>query len=102
MRQLVRIALLCLATLLAPAHAQEWPSRPIRLIVPFPPGGPTDFISREAAEILRQELKQAVVVENRPGGNGTLGLGVLAKSPPDGYTIGLYAITVAIAPHLGN
>ncbi len=84
------------------AAAQEWPSRPIKLIVPFPPGGPTDLIGREVAEVLRAELKQAVVVDNRPGGNGTLGLQVLAKSPADGYTIGLVAITVAIAPHLGN
>jgi len=84
------------------ALAQEWPSRPIKLVVPFPAGGPTDMIGREVAEVLRAEFKQPVVVENRPGGNGTLGLGVLAKSPPDGYTLGLVAITVAIAPHLGN
>ncbi len=84
------------------AHAQPWPNKPIRLIVPFPAGGPTDLVGREAANILRGALNQSVVVENRPGGNGTVGLDVLAKSPPDGYTIGLTAITLSIAPHLGN
>ncbi|MBL8378105.1 MAG: tripartite tricarboxylate transporter substrate binding protein [Burkholderiales bacterium] len=84
------------------AAAQAWPSKPIRLIVPFPPGGPTDLVGREAANILRSALGQAVVVENRPGGNGTVGLEVLAKAAPDGYTIGLTAITLSIAPHLGN
>ncbi|MBL8383917.1 MAG: tripartite tricarboxylate transporter substrate binding protein [Burkholderiales bacterium] len=93
----VALALLPLA-----AAAQAWPSKPIRLIVPFPPGGPTDLVGREAANILRNALGQAVVVENRPGGNGTVGLEVLAKSAPDGYTIGLTAITLSIAPHLGN
>jgi tripartite-type tricarboxylate transporter receptor subunit TctC len=83
-------------------HAQPWPNKPIKLIVPFPAGGPTDLVGREAANILRAALGQAVVVENRAGGNGTVGLEVLAKSAPDGYTIGLTAITLSIAPHLGN
>ena len=86
----------------ASVWAQEWPSKPIRLIVPFPAGGPTDLVGREAANILRDELKQSVVVENRPGGNGVTGLVALAKAPPDGYTIGLLAITAAIAPHVGE
>jgi tripartite-type tricarboxylate transporter receptor subunit TctC len=84
------------------ACGQSWPSRPIRLIVPFPPGGPTDLVGREAARILRDALGQPVVVENRPGGNGTVGLDVLAKSAPDGYSLGLTAITLSIAPHLGQ
>ena len=83
-------------------QAQDWPSKPIRLIVPFPAGGPTDMVGREAANILREEFKQTVIVENRPGGNGALGHAVLAKSPADGYTLGLLVITVAIAPHLDN
>lgn len=86
----------------ANAHAQPWPNKPIKLIVPFPAGGPTDLVGREAANILRNALGQAVIVENRPGGNGTVGLEVLAKSAPDGYTIGLTAITLSIAPHRGN
>ena len=107
MRALSRIAMAVLAACVTlpfatPAHAQAWPAKPIRLIVPFPPGGPTDLVGREAANILRAALNQTVVVDNRPGGNGTVGLDVLAKSAPDGYTIGLTAITLAIAPHLGN
>ncbi len=101
MKLLPRLALAGLLALCVSAQAQDWPNRPLRLIVPFPAGGPTDMIGREAAEILREELKQPVVVENRAGGNGVLGLGVLAKAPPDGYTVGLLAITVAIAPHMG-
>jgi len=83
------------------ALAQAWPSKPLRLIVPFPPGGPTDLVGRAAADILRDDLGQPVIVDNRPGGNGTVGVGVVAKSAPDGYTIGLTAITLATAPHLG-
>lgn len=92
----------CLCVSMGWAQTQEWPHKPIRLIVPFPAGGPTDLVGREAANILREEFKQPVVVENRPGGNGVLGHSVLAKSPADGYTLGLLVITVAIAPHLGN
>src|SRR4051812_39027901 len=83
------------------AAAQSWPSKPLRLIVPFPPGGPTDLIGRTAAKILSDALGQAVVVDNRPGGGGTVGLAALAKAAPDGYTIGMTAITLATAPHLG-
>jgi tripartite-type tricarboxylate transporter receptor subunit TctC len=93
----VVLGVFCVTT----ALAQPWPSRPIRFIVPFPPGGPTDVIGRTAAQILQAALGQPVVVDNRPGGAGTVGLGVLAKAPPDGYTLGLPAITLAIAPHLG-
>lgn len=73
----------------------------MRLIVPFPPGGPTDVIGRTAAKILSDALGQPVVVDNRPGGSGTVGLGVLAKSPADGYTIGtnLVQTTPLIAAH---
>lgn len=88
---------LCIA---APAAAQSWPSRPLRLFVPFPAGGPTDLVGRAAATVLSDALGQPVLVENRPGGNGTVGLDVLAKAAPDGYTVGLTAITLATAPHL--
>jgi len=73
----------------------------MRLIVPFPPGGPTDLIGRTAAKILGDALGQPVVVDNRPGGSGTVGLAVLAKAPADGYTVGITAITLTTAPHLG-
>jgi tripartite-type tricarboxylate transporter receptor subunit TctC len=101
---LARAAVLAFALAVLPgvALAQAWPSKPLRLIVPFPPGGPTDLVGRAAADILREDLGQPVIVDNRPGGNGTVGVGVLAKSAPDGYTIGLTAITLATAPHLGT
>lgn len=99
LKNLLKCALPCL--LLPICLAQEWPTRPIKLIVPFPAGGPTDLVAREAANIIREDFKQAVVVDNKPGGNGVIGHGVLAKSPPDGYTLGLVLITVAVAPHLG-
>ena len=86
----------------SPAQAQAWPTKPIKLLVPFPAGGPTDLVARAAGDILRNAYGQPVIIDNRPGGNGTVGLEVLAKSPPDGYTLGITAITLAIAPHLGN
>ena len=78
------------ATVLAsPAWADTWPSRPIKWIVPFPPGGPTDILSRTVAQQLQVALGQPVVVENRGGAGGGVGMQALAKSAPDGYTIGL-------------
>jgi tripartite-type tricarboxylate transporter receptor subunit TctC len=78
------------ATLLAsPVWAQTWPSRPIKWIVPFPPGGPTDIFSRAVAQQLQVALGQPVVVENRGGAGGGVGMQALAKAAPDGYTIGL-------------
>ena len=68
--------------------AQSWPSKPLKLIVPFPPGGGTDLTSRSVAARLGDALGQPVVVENRPGAGGTIGADAVAKSPPDGYTIG--------------
>jgi len=102
MKKLILGLSLCLWLAPVLAQVQDWPNKPIRLIVPFPAGGPTDMVAREAANLLREEFKQTVMVDNKPGGNGVLGLSALAKSPADGYTIGLMAITVAIAPHLGN
>ncbi|BCN40024.1 hypothetical protein ALDI51_33430 [Alicycliphilus denitrificans] len=73
----------------APAHAQAaWPAKPIKFIVPTPPGGSPDIISRLLADELQKQLGQAVVVENRPGGGGGIGMTAIARSAPDGYTIG--------------
>jgi len=83
------------------AQAQAWPSRPIKWIVPFPPGGPTDIFSRAVAQQLQAALGQPVVVENRGGAGGGVGMQALAKSAPDGYTIGLSTTgTHAINPAL--
>ena len=75
--------------LCGPAAAQVWPDRPIRLIVPFPPGSGTDVISRQLAERVGANTRWTIVIENRAGAGGTLGLDAVAKAPPDGYTIGM-------------
>ena len=83
--------------------ADVYPSKPIKLIVPFPPGGPTDIMARTTAKIIADKLKQAVVVENRPGAGGNLGTDAIAKAPADGYTIGMGVISsLSIAPALGT
>jgi tripartite-type tricarboxylate transporter receptor subunit TctC len=71
------------------AHAQAYPTRSIRLIVPYPPGGPTDSASRVMAERMRVSLGQPVIIENVAGANGSIGIGRLAQAAPDGYTFGL-------------
>ncbi len=84
------------------AWAQDaYPGKPVRLIVPFPPGGPTDIMGRTAAKAMGDKLGQQFVVENRAGAGGNIGTDAVAKAAPDGYTIGLSAISsLAIAPHL--
>lgn len=69
------------------AHAQSWPNKPIRLVVPYPPGGGTDVVARLIAEPLSQELGQAVFIENKGGANGIIGCNFVANAPADGYTI---------------
>ena len=80
--------------------AQAWPSKPIRWIVPFAPAGANDITARLAAERLTRALGQPVVVENRAGAAGTIGIEFVAKAPPDGYTIVSSSDTIASAPHL--
>ena len=79
----------------------KYPSKPVRLIVPFPPGGPTDMMGRAAARAMSERLGQSFVVENRAGAGGNIGTDAAAKAAPDGYTIALSAISsLAIAPHM--
>lgn len=83
------------------ATAQTYPTKPVRWVVPFPPGGGTDLISRVIAAELSKLWNVQVVADNRPGGGGTLGLGIAAKTPADGYTIVLgQASNIAVAPGL--
>jgi tripartite-type tricarboxylate transporter receptor subunit TctC len=79
------------------AEAQEWPSRSVKLIVPFPPGGGTDTVARPLAAKLSQLLGQQVVIDNRGGAGGTIGAAAAAKSPADGYTVLLYSVHGAVA-----
>jgi tripartite-type tricarboxylate transporter receptor subunit TctC len=69
-----------------PAFAQTWPSRPIKLVVPFPPGSSPDLIGRMVAEPLGAALGQSIVIDNKPGAGGNVGTGMVAKAEPDGYT----------------
>ena len=92
---------LLLASLVAAAsaaHAQAWPDRPITMVVPFPPGGVADTVARPVSEALGRELKQSVVVENRAGAGGALGIGVAARAAPDGYTVLLSLSSISILP----
>jgi tripartite-type tricarboxylate transporter receptor subunit TctC len=89
------------ATFAAPARAQSYPLRPIRMIVPFPPGGPIDTMGRMVASELSNRLGQQVIVDNRPGVGSTLGTRLAAAAPPDGYTL-LFGSSgsLAVAPAL--
>ena len=96
------LALIASMLALAPAgaQAQAFPAKPVRLILPFPPGGPTDLQGRTIAQKLSEQVGQQVVAENRPGAGGNVGLEVAAKSPPDGYTLVLTSSVIASAPAL--
>src|SRR5207302_1191723 len=78
---------LLLAALVSVANAQNYPTKPIRLISPYPPGGGNDTLSRAIAQKLSERFGQQVIVDNRPGANTIIGTELLAKSPPDGYTL---------------
>lgn len=93
-------AALCLAPIL-PAHGQDYPAKPVRIIVPTAAGGMADLLSRAVAQKMPAATKQAVIVDNRIGGGGVIAAELAAKSPPDGYTLytGFHA-TNAILPHL--
>ena len=95
------LAALPLLTAAPLSMAQAWPSRPIRLVVPFPAGGATDLLARAIAQGIGNGLGQPIVVDNRPGAGGTLGSAEVAKAVPDGHTLLMAtSSTHSIAPHL--
>jgi tripartite-type tricarboxylate transporter receptor subunit TctC len=90
----------CAILLPGAVHAQEYPNRAVKMIVPFPPGGTTDVIARLLGPALSKDLGQPLVIDNRGGAGGTIGADLAAKSPADGYTILLYHIGITYAPAL--
>ena len=104
-RRLGKLLLACALVPLAPVttFAQTpapWPSRPIKLVVPFPPGGGTDVLARMVAERLRPLLGETVVIDNRPGATGNIGNDFVAKSQPDGHTVLIQGTIIGMFPHI--
>jgi tripartite-type tricarboxylate transporter receptor subunit TctC len=98
-----RTALAALAALAAPAFAQVWPAKPLRIIVPYPTGGISDLVARAIGERMAQRLGQPVIVENKAGASGTIGMAALAKAQPDGYTLAFSAISpLTLSPAVGK
>jgi tripartite-type tricarboxylate transporter receptor subunit TctC len=99
-----RAALLAGAALALPASAQQpFPNKPIRLVVPYPPGGVSDAVARALAEKLTAQMGQPVIVENKAGASGTIGVDAVAKAAPDGHTLAFSAISpLVLSPHLGK
>ena len=91
---------LVVAPVAVPVCAQSYPSKPIRLILPFPAGAPSDMIGRVVAQKLAEQVNENVLPDNRTGAGGNLGIGLAAKAPPDGYTLLVVSPTIAISPSL--
>jgi tripartite-type tricarboxylate transporter receptor subunit TctC len=99
MKRMLAAALLAAAV--APALAQSWPNKPVKIVNNFPPGGPSDIIARSLADVLQAQFKQPFVVENKAGASGNIGADAVAKAPADGYTV-LFGIdsTFTVNPHI--
>ena len=102
----VRLAMTAIAIAAVPAQAQTWPTKPVRLVVGFPAGGPTDIVSRTLAPKLTEGFGQTVIVDNRAGAGGVIATEQVAKSPADGHTllmgtIGGIAVAMSLIPNRG-
>ena len=97
------LLILCVASVVAGgAAAQSFPAKPVRIIVPFAPGGATDLIARTVGQKMSEQMGQPVVVENRTGGGGNIGTEAIVRAAPDGYTIGICGASTTIAPALNK
>jgi tripartite-type tricarboxylate transporter receptor subunit TctC len=97
---IMRVLLTALLLAAGAAQGQGWPSKPIRIVIAFPPGGATDVAVRSTAELVSQAVAQSVVIENKPGASGAIAAELVAKSPADGYTLLATADVMASGPHL--
>src|SRR5262245_47860759 len=104
MRTMTRLLVVCIAAtaVVSLAGAQNFPNQTIKIIVPFTPGGSNDVVAREIATGLQTRLKQTAVVENRPGGGGTIAYQFVAKSAPDGHTLMIAPASFTMGPHLSK
>jgi len=101
LRKILAVVAVGAALWFAGAQAQEFPNRPIRMVIAFPAGGPTDFVGRVIADKMKAVLGQPVIIENKPGANGTLGAEYVAKADPDGHVLFLSTVgAVAVSPHI--
>jgi tripartite-type tricarboxylate transporter receptor subunit TctC len=91
-----------LAPFASAALAQDWPTRPVRCIVPYPPGGPTDLVGRVVAQRAQRELGQPLVIENKAGASGTIGAAEVARAAPDGHVLLINASAHVIIPHINR
>jgi tripartite-type tricarboxylate transporter receptor subunit TctC len=96
------LALVCVCLAAAQAAAQSYPARAVRLVIPFPPGGSNDIVGRVVAAQLGERLGQSVVVDNRGGAGGILGIQAAAKAPADGYTLLLVSVGYPVSIALGR
>ncbi len=102
MHRLVRVAATAVALALAAGHvaAQQFPTKPVTIVVPFAAGGPTDTVARSVGQAMEKSLGQTVIVENKPGAGGTLGAADVARAAPDGYKVLVWHIGMSTAPAL--
>ena len=98
--RLLAVCTFMIAAMTAAVHAQGFPDRLIRIVVPFTPGGSNDIVARELAAGFQERFKQSAVVENRAGGGGAIAYTGIAKSPPDGYTLLIAPVSFTMTPHL--
>jgi tripartite-type tricarboxylate transporter receptor subunit TctC len=94
------LGIACACTWTLPAMAQKYPAKPIRMIVPYAPGGPTDILARAVAQSMSEAWGQPVIIDNKPGASGNLGTALAAKAPADGYTLATVGISYSVAPAL--